>query len=74
MDFGIAGPEGAKNLAGMCPPPDSDPFNDVSLEKILLRCQANSAQPRVADSSSRKAVNFSSAQRTDDFHGDVRRQ
>jgi hypothetical protein len=25
----FAGPEGAKNLAGKCPPPDSDPFNDA---------------------------------------------
>ena len=26
----IADPEGAKNLAGESPPPDSDPFNDVN--------------------------------------------
>ena len=25
----LAGPEGAKNLAGICPPPDSDSFNRV---------------------------------------------
>ena len=24
----VAGPEEAKNLAGKCPPPDSDPFSD----------------------------------------------
>ena len=29
----IAGPEGAKNLAGECPPPDSDPFATPSFEK-----------------------------------------
>jgi hypothetical protein len=27
----IAGPEETKNLAGKCPPPDSDPFNGVEL-------------------------------------------
>jgi hypothetical protein len=32
-----------------------------SLEKIALTCQANSPQARIADSSSRKALNFSSA-------------
>ena len=56
----IAGPEGAKNLAGKCPPPDSNPFNDVSLEKILLGCQANSPHARIADSSSAKADSLSS--------------
>jgi hypothetical protein len=29
----VAGPEGAKNLAGKCPPPDSDPFNGVDSEE-----------------------------------------
>jgi hypothetical protein len=34
LDFGIAGPEGAKNLAGeKGPPPNSDPFNGVELVK-----------------------------------------
>ena len=42
LSLRIAGPEGAKNLAGICPPPDSDPFSDVSLEKTFLGCQANS--------------------------------
>src|SRR5436190_20234887 len=55
----IAGPEGAKNLAGKCPPPDSNPFNDVSLEKTFLGCQANSPQPQTADSSASNAVSFS---------------
>jgi len=27
----VAGPEGAKNLAGKCPPPDSDPFDEIEL-------------------------------------------
>jgi hypothetical protein len=40
----FAGPEGAKNLAGKCPPPDSDPLNDASLEKISPACQDNSPQ------------------------------
>jgi hypothetical protein len=30
----LAGPEDAKNLAGKCPPPDSDPFSDAEFEKI----------------------------------------
>jgi len=30
----FAGPEETKNLAGKCPPPDSDPFSDIRLEKI----------------------------------------
>src|SRR6266446_5236370 len=63
----IAGPEGAKNLAGICPPPDSDPFSDVSLEKTFLGCQANSPQPQTADSSARKAVSFSSERTTKRF-------
>jgi hypothetical protein len=34
----IAGPEGAKNLAGQkCPPPDSNPFNGVEFGKNLAR-------------------------------------
>jgi len=32
----IAGPEGAKNLAGEYPPPDSDPFNDAEFGKNLF--------------------------------------
>jgi hypothetical protein len=31
----VAGPEEAKNLAGECPPPDSDPF--TSLGRLTLR-------------------------------------
>jgi hypothetical protein len=30
----IADPEEAKNPAGECPPPDSDPFNDAEFGKI----------------------------------------
>jgi hypothetical protein len=29
----VAGPEWAKNLAGKCPPHDSDPFNGVDSEE-----------------------------------------
>ena len=29
VDSAIRGSGGAKNLAGKCPPPDSDPFNDA---------------------------------------------
>ena len=31
----IAGPEGAKNLAGKCPPPDPVPFDDAEFGKNL---------------------------------------
>jgi len=30
-----AGPEEMKNLAGECPPPDSDPFSDAQFAKSL---------------------------------------
>jgi len=30
-----AGPEETKNLAGECPPPDSDPFSDAQFAKCL---------------------------------------
>src|SRR5439155_21231144 len=36
----FAGSEGAKNLAGKCPPPDSNPFSDTESGKISLGCQA----------------------------------
>jgi hypothetical protein len=36
----------------------------ASLEKIPLACQGNSPQARIADSSSRNAVSFSSARST----------
>jgi hypothetical protein len=32
-----AGPEGAKNLAGESPPPDSNPFSDAESAKNLAR-------------------------------------
>jgi hypothetical protein len=58
----IAGPEGAKNLAGQkCPPPDSNPFSGVEFGKIWLGCQDNSPQAQIAASNSRNAVSFSSA-------------
>src|SRR6266480_2833890 len=42
----FAGPEGAKNLAGKCPPPDSNPLETRSLEEITPTCQARNPQPR----------------------------
>src|SRR4029453_5476983 len=63
----MAGPEGGKNLAGKCPPPDSDPFSDAEPEKILSTRQANSPQPQIADSSSKNAGSFSSACKTKRF-------
>jgi hypothetical protein len=65
VDFVVAGPEEAKNLAGQ---KFSAGFGLVlatpSFEKTSSTCQANSAQARIADSSSIKAVNFSSARIT----------
>jgi hypothetical protein len=58
---GVAGPEGAKNLAGESPPPDSNPFGDADFEKSSLACRERKSRPRIAASSSRKAVTFSSA-------------
>src|ERR1700730_3031546 len=52
---------------GKSPSPDSDPLAPPSFEKISSDCQANSAQARIADSSSRNAVNFSSARTTKRF-------
>jgi hypothetical protein len=57
----FAGPEGAKNLAGKCPPPVSDPFSNAELERIPPARQAQSPQSQIANSSSINAVNFSSA-------------
>jgi hypothetical protein len=42
VDSAIADPEGAKNLAGKCPPPDSNPLEMCSLEKITPASQDNS--------------------------------
>jgi hypothetical protein len=39
----FAGPEGAKNLAGNRPPPDSDPLEKCSLEKITPASSKKSA-------------------------------
>jgi len=44
LGFWTAGPEETKNLAGKCPPPDSDPFSDVEFGKISSGCQASSRQ------------------------------
>ncbi len=60
-NFGWRVRKGTKNLAGKSPPPDSDPFSDGEFEKIAPACQANSPHAQVAASSSRNALNFSSA-------------
>ena len=47
VDSAIAGPEGAKNLAGKSPPPDSNPFNDgLALKKSRLLVKQNGRKPR----------------------------
>jgi hypothetical protein len=65
VDFGVAGPEEAKNLAGQ---KSSAGFGLVlatpSFEKISTVCQAKKPRPRVADSSSTNALSFSSARTT----------
>src|SRR5204863_2139319 len=38
----FAGPEEAKNLAGRCPPPDSDPFNGAEFGQNTPASQDNS--------------------------------
>jgi hypothetical protein len=64
----IAGPDGAKNLAGRnVLGLIQIRLTTSSLEKITSASQANSPQPRVADSSSTNAVNFSSARTTNRF-------
>jgi len=40
LDFGIAGPEEAKNLAGKDPAPVSDPFSETNFEEISPARQA----------------------------------
>src|SRR5436190_24236799 len=50
----FAGPEGAKNPAGKCPPPDSNPLETRSLEKITPACQDNFAAAPTAESQSNK--------------------
>jgi len=61
LDFGIAGPEEAKNLAGKDPPPVSDPFSETNFEEISRARQAQLPSARIANSSSTNAVSFSSA-------------
>jgi hypothetical protein len=47
VDSAIAGPEGAKNLAGKSPPPDSNPFNDgLALKKSRLLVKQNRCKRR----------------------------
>jgi hypothetical protein len=46
----VAGPEETKNLAGKCPPPDSDPFNDAEFGKNSPTRQDNLPQARITDS------------------------
>jgi hypothetical protein len=47
VDSAIAGPEGAKNLAGKSPPPDSNPFNDgLALKKSRLLVKQNRRKRR----------------------------
>jgi hypothetical protein len=43
IDSAMAGLEEAKNLAGKCPPHDSDPRSDAEFWKISPTCQAQSA-------------------------------
>src|SRR5215510_2388618 len=67
VHFAIAGPEGAKNLAGKSPPLIRARFATLSLAKIRAASQANSQQPLIADSSSINAVSFSSARTSKRF-------
>jgi predicted GIY-YIG superfamily endonuclease len=54
-----------KILVWLYPTPDSDlSLRRASFEKVSPACQANSLQPRIADLSSIKAVNFSSPRTT----------
>src|SRR5439155_21362150 len=52
---------GEEHSRGKCPPPDSDPFNTPSLAEFTQTCQEIYPQRQIAASSSRDAVNFSSA-------------
>jgi hypothetical protein len=40
---GLRGLEEAKNRAGKCPPPDSDPFSDAEFAKNLVRLSIQKA-------------------------------
>jgi hypothetical protein len=69
---GIAGPEEAKNLAGKCPPPVSDPFSAVEFGKIASACQDKISRQKGCNHESpilipTNAVNFSSARTTKRF-------
>jgi hypothetical protein len=46
----LKGPEEAKNLAGRCPSPDSDPFKDAKSAENLVRLSnkiAGSENPKI---------------------------
>ena len=64
-DCGSGG--GEESSGGKCPPPDSNPLETSSLEKIAPACQHPIRQVRAADSSSTNAVSFSSARTTKRF-------
>jgi hypothetical protein len=68
LDFGIAGPEEAKNHSGeMSLRLIQIRLATLSLAKITTARQANSPQAQIADSSSANAVSFSSARTTKRF-------
>src|SRR5439155_25958968 len=58
LDFGIAVPEEAKNLAGKDPPPVLDPFSETNFEEISVARQAQLPSARIATSNSTNAVSF----------------
>ena len=61
----IAGREKAKNLAGKCPPPDSDPFDGVeSREDYASWSRQFGADANRPAFNSKNAVSFSSARTT----------
>jgi hypothetical protein len=54
----VAGPEEAKNAAGKCPPPVSDPFSDAECSENLARLsrQFVKTNPRDLESPIRKLL------------------
>src|ERR1700730_6329196 len=67
VDSAVAGLEEAKNPAGKVLRLIQIFLTPPSFEKISPVRQVNSPQPRIADSSSRNAVSFSSARTMDRF-------
>jgi hypothetical protein len=63
----VAGPEGAKNLAGKSPPPDSESVENIESETNLVYMSRKNHRARIADFNSKNAVNFSSARTTRGF-------